>query len=124
MSPTKTVGGSLFYMDQHDELLLGCHTRLAGTDKAATFTSKALANEFLSAVLPTLRQRHGDATEANVLEVTFSAWSEDERDVVKLYEKAKAHAIIVKARIKANDFRPNVYGPDGKLKLKYTRRIT
>lgn len=120
--PGNGVAGSLHYADEHDELYLGCHTRLAGPSKAATFVCETLANEFMQAVYPELCKRYGNATETSLVKEAFQVWSEKEKRVVNLYKKAGEHAIIVRARIEANDFRPNVFGPDGKLKPKRSRR--
>lgn len=121
VEPAQLTGGTLHALGEHGEIYLGCHTRLAGPGKAATFISEDLANEFLAATLPTLCKRHGEGTEASVVKGTFNEWSETDPRVVKLYQIAAKDSKIVKTRIEASDFRPNAFGADGRLKTRKRR---
>jgi len=78
-----------------DGCFVSPHTKLAGWGKHVVLSTEEIANDFLTAIYPVMRKRHGDSVEL-ILEKSArlkNGMTDDE---------------IVQARIRTRNFAPNV----------------
>lgn len=90
--------GTTFALQSKGDCFLSANTKLVSVNKAVRLSSKGLARRFCTAVMTTLRGRHGDEVALTVAHVV----------------EAKNHPLddaLVIARIDSRNFAPNKRPP-------------
>jgi hypothetical protein len=83
-----------FTLQTKDGCYISVNTKLAASDKAARLSSEELAVQFLEAIMPTMRRRHGEE-----VRLTIEKWGTSKQ---KAFDD-----VMIRARIEQNNYAPN-----------------
>lgn len=92
--------GNVWQNEEHNELSIGPHTRLAGLQGGAIIRSRELAEAFRTALIPVFQRRYPDGIDIEVVPCT-GPWTK------RLEKAANRDEAIIQARLATDNFSPN-----------------
>src|SRR5688572_29392179 len=101
-----TAPSMVHYQQEKGELFVGPSSKISGFPGAAYINSRALAEEFVSALKTVYERRYGEG-------VVFSVVESRERFKQKYADKIAEHSLIIRARLDTQNFVPNVKPAQG-----------